>query len=576
MLLRDWHGTRPRVWAELDQLLSHPDFHHHDGSAGLTYRRLQHLARQVGPAREVYHQPERLLAAMEWAGTVDPALMHAAMVHYGVCATALVEGGDEHSTTLDALAHALDTADAVGTVLATEAGRGGSQMAMRTEAHYDPTSDTFRLHTPEDDAVKVMPNVAHTGVVHVAVVNARLIAGGVDHGVHAFAFRFPHPQAQVRAVPGGAPVPLDYAAIRFHHAAIPRDYWLAGGARIDENGAVADPLDAHQRLGRSLSGVGTALVSASVALTAAARATVATTTRFLPRRRLGGADRPVGEFSTHRCELATVVSRVAVLHGFLNRVRDDFTAERSGRSSHGDGAAVGYAPWVAANRDRTLVKVAASEALETVAGACRRLCGVHGVLHVNRVAVFEDMARSFHAAGGDNRLLLLEAGKQLAADQRAPALPAVNGGDWGEPHVVLRMLGRKERALREHVAEQAPADAGDPFAWNSLLGELETLARTHLHRRIHEETTTADPAAYTALRLHGVNLLLDDAAWHLNHGTMRPGDLDALHTTRDDATTELHHHLPALLDAMAAPPGRVGGWIGRGDYIRHITSLFPQ
>lgn len=587
MLRSLWHSGRPQTWAELDELLSHPDFAviNHGGGAGAAYRRLHQFACALGPAREVYYQPDRLLAGMEWAGIIDPALMHAAMVHYGVCGTALREGADPHNVAVDELAHRVDSAEAVGTIVATEAGRGGSQMAMRTEAHYDREQDVFRLHTPTESAVKFMPNVGHAGTQHVGIVTARLYGpDGVDHGVHAFAVPLPYPGVDIRALPGGAPVDLDYAAIRFTQAVIPRGYWLARDACITQDGHVEDLLSPQQRLGRSLAGVGTALVSASVALHAVCRSSVAITARFLGQRLLGGVDLPVGRFSTHHRELASALARTTTLHGFLTRVRSEFMTERLGTGSMDQGVAVGYGPWVATNRDRALSKVAAGETAELVTGMCRRLCGVQGVLYLNRLAKYEDMARSFHAAGGDNRLLLLEAGKQLAtSNQPPPATSFPRGAQVGDPASVRRLLAIKERALSEYAAHYRPADEADPFAWNPLLPTLDTLGRTHLHRRVLDEadeqrqhTTGTDRTALdAALRLHATEMLLDDAGWHLNYGTLRPGDLDALIQHQAHAVDEVHQNQQALLDGMAIPPGRVGAWIGRDDYIRPIANLFP-
>ena len=567
-------GDRMPIWAELDELLGKPEFDPTLTGINATYRRLQAFGRMLGPARDVHRRPARLLAGLEWAGIVDPALMHAAMVHFGVATTALVECGHANSD-LDPLLAELDTLDAPGAIVATELGRGGSQVNIRTEARYHRDRAAFTLHTPDDAALKIMPNVGWPGLPRTAVVNARLTVDDTDHGVHAFAFRFPHPAAHVAMLPGGAPVPLDYAVIRFHHAEIPYGYWLSDTATITDTG-VRDPLPAGQRLARSLGGVNAAVTGAAAALAAAARAAVAIAARYNTQRLIGHPGTPALGFSTHRVELATAIAHVYATGCYVDTVRREFIAERLSASAPvtaPQGAA--YAPWLAANRDRTLAKAAATTALETVGATCRRLCGLQGVLHANRITGYEDMARSFHAAGGDTRLLLLQAGKQLVETTDTPVPRRPPGTDLGDPQSVCRLVSLHERALADDLRRRIHDDADDH------LDDIEHLARIHIGRRtleeFHDTVLAAEGRWRTILeaarQLFGIDILLHSATWHLNHGSLRPGDLDTLRHARTRAAEHVIHHLGALVDGLAIPPGRAGALIGRTDYIDRVASL---
>ncbi|MFF5992675.1 acyl-CoA dehydrogenase family protein [Prauserella flavalba] len=570
-------GDRMPVWAELDQLLGKPEFDPNLTGINATYERLQAFGRVLGPAREVHRCPERLLAGMEWAGMVDPAMMHAAMVHYGVATTALVECGHPNDD-LDPLIADLDTMDAPGAIVATELGRGGSQVNIRTQARYHRDRAVFTLHTPDDAALKIMPNVGWTGLARTAVVNARLIVDDSDHGVHAFAFRFPHPHTHVATLPGGAPVPLDYSVIRFQNAEIPFGYWLSDSATLTGN-EVNDPLSAGQRLARSLGGVNAAVTSASVALASAARATVAIAARYNTQRLVGHPGTPALDFTTHRIALASAVAHVYATGFYVDKVRRDFINERRSTATTGttdttDNAS--YAPWLAANRDRTLAKAAATTTLETVAATCRRLCGFQGVLHANRLTVYEDMARSFHAAGGDTRLLLLEAGKQLIEGTDAEARRHAPSASLGDPRSVYRLASLHEHALANQLRHRINRE--NP---NAHLPDIENLARVHITRRTLQEfdkaVTDSEGQWHTTLgaahRLYGINALLESANWHLNHGSLHPGDLDLLHHAHAAATKHVTQHLNTLIDGLAVPPGRLGGFIGRADYIDRIARL---
>ncbi|MDV6011954.1 hypothetical protein [Haloechinothrix sp. LS1_15] len=571
-------GDRMPVWAELDELLGKPEFDPNLTGVNATYQRLRAFGGVLGPAREVHRAPERLLAGMEWAGIVDPTLMHAAMVHYGVATTALVECGHPNED-LDRLTADLDAMTAPGVIVSTELGRGSSQSTTRTEARYGREAGTFTLHTPDDAALKIMPNAGWTGLARVAVVNARLVVDGADHGVHAFAVRLPHPRVDIATVPGGAPMPLDYSVIRFDHAELPYGCWLADNAEITSTGAY-DPLTPQQRLGRSLGGVNAAVASAAVALAAAARATAAITTRFTTQRLVGDPGTPVLRLAPHRAELASAIAQVYAITCYADRVGHEFVDERL---NHTSGAARGagatrYAPWLAGDADRTLAKVAAATTLETVAATCRRLCGCHGVLHTNRISVYEDMAKSFHAAGGDSRLLLLEAGKRLLAGTDAPAVPGAVGIDTPDARSTLRLASLHERVLADQLRNHVDLD--DPGRY---LPSIEQLARVHLVRRtlqvFDEAVTGCDPwhgMLDAARHLYGIDTLLDSAAWHLNHGSLRPGDVDVLRAARVTAVENVIEHLGRLVDGLAVPPGRAGGYIGREDYIGRVASLLGR
>jgi acyl-CoA oxidase len=187
------------------------------------------------------------------------------------------------------------------------------------------------------------------------------------------------------------------------------------------------------------------------------------------------------------------------------------------------------------------------------------------------------MARSFHAAGGDTRLLLLEAGKQLLDGGDALAVPGAAG--LVDARSVLRLVSVQERILAGQLRRRVSRD--DP---NDHLGDIEYLAQVHLRRRILQEFGTVVSAASgqwrtllkAALHLYGLDVLLDSAAWHLNHGSMRPGDVDVLRQAHTTAAEYVIQYLDPLIDGLAVPPGRVGGFIGQADYVDRVAAMIRQ
>jgi acyl-CoA oxidase len=315
----------------------------------------------------------------------------------------------------------------------------------------------------------------------------------------------------------------------------------------------------------------------AVALASAARATVAIATRYNTQRVVGNPGVLALEFPTHRHELASAVAQVYATSFYVDKVRHDFIEERLGRTPPSSGPIdASYAPWLAANRDRTLAKAAATIALEKVGATCRRLCGFQGVLHTNHITRYEDMARSFHAAGGDTRLLLLEAGKQLIKGTDTPAAGSARGVTLGDASSIFRLVSLQERSLATGLRHRA----GDE-SLNDRLPDIESLARAHNVRRMLQEfaegASRANGSWRSALEaahgLYGIDVLLDSAAWHLNHGSLRPGDLDVLRRARTVAAEDTNRHLTTLIDGLAVPPGRAGAVIGRTDYITRVAAL---
>ncbi|MGC7101390.1 acyl-CoA dehydrogenase [Amycolatopsis lurida] len=316
-------------------------------------------------------------------------------------------------------------------------------------------------------------------------------------------------------------------------------------------------------------------------MSAAARATVAITARFHRQRVAGNPTMPILDYVTHRTELASELARVYAITALTEHVGRCYVHDHEDNAGTGDHdpEATSYAPWASSNRDRMLAKAIATETLESVAAASRRLCGAHGVLHANRISLYESMARSFHSVAGDNRLLLLEAGKHLLAHGPiAPPVPSQPGIGLGDDGSALQLVCLREQVLTERLRRHRHLDTD----WNPHLLQLEELARVHATRRILEElgnsaNSTGPPheALAAVHRLHGLDTLLDSVAWHLSHGSMRPGDLDVLQRARAEAADEVHRHLDHLVDGLTVPPGRVGGFIGQDDYIHRVAAILP-
>lgn len=120
-----------------------------------------------------------------------------ATVHFNLFAgTVLKLGTDRHVKPLQPL---IDRLDVTGCFGLTELGYGNNAVEMATTAAYDPSTQTWDVHTPTTLAQKYWIT---NGAIHAqwAIVFARLLVGGRDEGVHGLLVRIRNPDLSV--VPG--------------------------------------------------------------------------------------------------------------------------------------------------------------------------------------------------------------------------------------------------------------------------------------------------------------------------------------------------------------------------------------
>src|SRR3954463_681179 len=122
------------------------------------------------------------VTAFETLALGDLSLLVKCGVQFGLFGGAILHLGTEkhHERYLRDVA----ALDLPGCFAMTETGHGSNVQALGTTATYDPESDEFVVHTPDDDARKdYIGNAARDG--RLAGVFAQLIAGGEERGVHA-------------------------------------------------------------------------------------------------------------------------------------------------------------------------------------------------------------------------------------------------------------------------------------------------------------------------------------------------------------------------------------------------------
>src|SRR3954469_6825340 len=262
------------------------------------------------------------VAAFETLALGDLSLLVKIGVQFGLFGGAVLHLGTEthherHLRDIVAL-------DLPGCFAMTETGHGSNVQALGTTATYDPESETFVVHTPDDDARKdYIGNAARDG--RMAVVFAQLIAGGEERGVHALLVPLRDEDGEtldgIRIEDCGAKLGLngvDNGRIWFDHVRVPRENLLDRYATVAPDGTYSSPIENPTKrfftmLGTLIQGrvsVSGAGISASkVALTIAVR-------RALERRQFGPPGEPEAllmDYRTHQRRLIPAIAKTYAL-----------------------------------------------------------------------------------------------------------------------------------------------------------------------------------------------------------------------------------------------------------------------
>ncbi|MFE9426830.1 hypothetical protein ACFYNO_28140 [Kitasatospora sp. NPDC006697] len=489
----------------------------------------------------MYADSALLGALSEAVALADPPLYQTFLSHYVLCVGSVAELGSPAADP----AGGLDHARTKGSFMVTELGDASSHLGPRTVATYEPATGGFLLTTPDPGAAK-FSSVGTAGAAGTppqqAVVCARLQVGERDGGVFSFLVDItaesgkPAPGVALSDPLDLADLPLPYAAVEFAEVRLDRARWLADGARIDADGLLQDPAGSPAaRLQRTL-GVGRALwgtLPRAMAATALRGAALAC--RFSARRPSHGAlaaGAPVLAYRTHCYALASALAEAYALRCAADRAWTRWAATReqpapggtSGGTSGGSAGSPGrpagpmaFSPWAAVDGTLAVHKALATRGAARVLTECQHRCGVSGFWAANRLSGYLGLARAFENAGGDNTLILLDAGRALAEQPPGPPPPAppqdpLDPAWWPATAALLRH--RLHAELHRAAAATGGSPPPDPFAhWNPLLPQAlrlgEVLAQCHAADALTEtaaDATLVPPpdAARLLAALHGI------------------------------------------------------------------------
>ncbi|XVV00484.1 acyl-CoA dehydrogenase [Actinosynnema sp. CA-248983] len=502
------------------------------------YLRLRAIQDELGDDRPLLSADhDRLRTLLERSAAADPRLFFTMFLHH--CMTlgaALDQGAAEEDVA------ALASARWIGAALLAESAHGNSNSRTRTEAVHDPATREFVLSTPVAEAAKHPANVGAAGIARLAVVSARLVVGGTDHGTALFLVALrdengPCPGVTIEPLPHTAPFPLDFATVRFDRVRVPYRRWLADGAAITDDGVFHDPLDgpdARSRRSMSMGRFGWGAIT--VGLAAVARASAAHALTHARHRRtldrLAGAVPAIEHLNQQRLVFGALAAALA--------------ATVLGRRDTGRCWDI-PAPDLSAPEQRALGlnKVTVSVLADSAVHRCRSACGVAGFFSEDLVG-YQALTTAFQSAGGDNRLVLLDAAWTMATgdDYVPPEDEAPD--DW------VGLFRSRERLLHAELTSGLVGEVTFDV-WNDRTELAQRFAEAHAARRaaetLHDEWHTPPAARPLAdlYELHCVEQASAHAGWYLAHGLLTAEQVLGL----PERTNEICRRLVRDTDALS-------------------------
>ena len=552
--------------------------------------------------------PGGYLAGFDELVHLDTSLQIKSGVQFGLFASAILHLGteDHHQAWLPG---ALDVS-LPGCFAMTEIGHGSDVAGLLTTAIYDPEAGEFEIHTPVEAAKKeYIGNAALHG--QAAVVFARLITLGVDHGVHAFFVPIRDKQEDGSVTPSegvsfeddghkGGLNGIDNGRIKFEHVRIPRTNLLNRYGSVAEDGTYSSPIESPaRRFFTMISTLVQGRVSISGGAVAASRAALAIAIRYgTERRQFTGANPEVEtvlmDYQRHQRRLLPHLAAVYAGTFHQEKLLAEFHAVMSGENDTDE------ARQLLETRAAGTKAVNTWRALDVLQGA-REACGGAGYMAENRLVGLHQDLDIFATFEGDNTVLLQLVGKRLLTDYARKFAKADTAGKikWAAgqaAEVPLYKLGLVRAAQTVQDASSAARSAGqlrDPETQRDLLaGRVEEMVEEialalravrnegnekaaavvneHQHRLIEAARASAELAQWdsftealdrvphgatrrvlTRLRdLYGMTLIERDLAWYLINGRLSVQRASVVSGYVDRLLAKIRPHARDLVDAF--------------------------
>jgi acyl-CoA oxidase len=590
---RHWETRR-----RLRELLAGPEFAYPDQPERDEYRELvlgwTRILAEEGLGTLGYPTPhgadDRAAAVVVFSmlGHHDLSLMTKFGVQFGLFGGAIAQLGttEHHATYLDDVG----SLALPGSFAMTETGHGSNVRDVETVAVYDATTDEIVVSTPTDLARKdYIGNAAAHG--RLAVVFARLLVDGTDHGVNAMLVPIRDETGSV--LPGvriednggkGGLNGVDNGRIWFSDVRVPRAALLNRFADIDDQGEyVSDIPDPDRRFFTMIGTLVGGRIGVGAAAVNVAKSALTIAVRYAHRRRQFGpmpeAETLLIDYPIHQQRLIPRLAATYAYHFAYEALIEDFgSGTEDQRQIEGRAAGLkAFATW---------------HAIDAIQSA-REATGGQGFLTENRLTTMRADADIFTTYEGDNTVLAQLVAKGLLSEFRqqfesmsttgmvrylfrrtsgaisetSPVTRSATDVDqltdsawqreqleWREAHQIESLGKRIKKRIDDGV---------EPFdAFTQLQTHAIAVAASHVERLVLESFASAvdrledGPIRDTLDRLralHGLATIQRDLGWFQEHGRLSAASAGAIRETHDLLVQDVAADSLALVDAFAIP-----------------------
>ena len=426
-------------------------------------------------------------------------------LHWGMFVPAIKgQGTDEQQQKWLPLAYKMQI---IGCYAQTELGHGSNVQGLETTATFDSQSDEFVIHSPTLTSSKWWPGGLGKVSTH-AVVYARLITDGQDHGVHGFI-------VQLRSLEDHLPLPgitigdigmkfgnggynsMDNGVLRFDHVRIPRDQMLMRVFQVTREGKCVQSNVPRQLVYGTMVFVRQTIVSdASSALSRA----VCIATRYSVVRRQfgsqnGGPETQVIDYKTQQSRLFPLLAS-AYAFRFVGQWLKWLYMDVTQRLQANDFSTLPEAHACTAGL-KSLTTSATADGIEE----CRKLCGGHGYLCSSGLPELFAVYVPACTYEGDNIVLLLQVARflmktvsQLGSGKQPVGTTAYMGRvadlmqcccavqraeDWLNPSVILEAFEARSARMSVACAQNLSKFANSEEGFAELSADLVEAAVAH-------------------------------------------------------------------------------------------------